>query len=140
MIVGLTSGCFDLFHHGHLTYLQRCRSQCDRLIVGVDSDEMVRAAKGPLRPIITEAHRFDIVSNQSVVYCAFILRKLEHLSAAVKRYKVNKLFKHESFWNMENVYGLDAGAELAIVPDIPGMISTTQIIQTILERYQKNSQ
>lgn len=36
-VVGVTSGCFDLFHFYHLRYLERCKALCGFLIVGVDS-------------------------------------------------------------------------------------------------------
>jgi len=44
-IVGITSGCFDLTHNYHLNYFLRCRRLCDILIVGVDSDDLVRKTK-----------------------------------------------------------------------------------------------
>lgn len=64
---GLTSGCFDLCHVGHILYLQRCKLLCDELIVGVDSDELVRKTKGPRRLIISENERLDLVRNLGFV-------------------------------------------------------------------------
>jgi len=49
--VGFTNGCFDILHKGHVAYLSQARSWCDRLIVGLNSDESVRALKGDGRPI-----------------------------------------------------------------------------------------
>ena len=135
MITGLTSGCFDLFHFSHLLYLQRCRSLCDRLIVGVDSDELVKKSKGDSRPIIPENERLELISNLGIVHTAFILKRVEDLDDVAKKFGVNKLFKHQSFWNMENVFGIGTGAELVIIQDIPGMVSTSQIIDRIVGRY-----
>lgn len=52
-----TNGCFDILHAGHLKTLQAARELGDRLIVGLNSDESVRALKGPGRPVVTEAAR-----------------------------------------------------------------------------------
>ncbi|RAK52067.1 D-glycero-beta-D-manno-heptose 1-phosphate adenylyltransferase [Phenylobacterium deserti] len=49
--VGFTNGCFDILHKGHVAYLTQARAWCDRLIVGLNSDESVRALKGEGRPV-----------------------------------------------------------------------------------------
>ena len=41
MKTGITFGTFDMFHYGHLRILQRARALCDRLVVGVSSDEFI---------------------------------------------------------------------------------------------------
>ena len=60
-IVGYTTGVFDLFHIGHLTLLKKAKSGCDRLIVGVSTDELVETYKNK-SPIIPFAERIEIVS------------------------------------------------------------------------------
>jgi D-beta-D-heptose 7-phosphate kinase/D-beta-D-heptose 1-phosphate adenosyltransferase len=55
--VVFTNGCFDLLHPGHVALLERARAEGDRLVVGLNSDESVRAIKGPLRPVLPEAER-----------------------------------------------------------------------------------
>jgi D-beta-D-heptose 7-phosphate kinase/D-beta-D-heptose 1-phosphate adenosyltransferase len=49
--VGFTNGCFDILHKGHVAYLAQARAWCDRLIVGLNSDESVHALKGEGRPV-----------------------------------------------------------------------------------------
>jgi D-beta-D-heptose 7-phosphate kinase/D-beta-D-heptose 1-phosphate adenosyltransferase len=49
--IGFTNGCFDILHKGHVAYLAQARTWCDRLIVGLNSDESVRALKGEGRPV-----------------------------------------------------------------------------------------
>lgn len=63
---GYAGGAFDLFHIGHLNILKHARSQCDHLIAGVVSDEMIELTKGRA-PIIPLAERLEIVRNISFV-------------------------------------------------------------------------
>jgi len=65
LVIGFTCGAFDLLHAGHVDYLQRARSLCDRLIVAVNSDESIRSYKSPLRPIISQEHRLSVVAALS---------------------------------------------------------------------------
>jgi glycerol-3-phosphate cytidylyltransferase len=51
MIIGYTSGVFDLFHIGHLNLLKNARAMCDKLIVGVTTDSLSQYKdKAPLIP------------------------------------------------------------------------------------------
>lgn len=59
MIVGYTAGVYDLFHIGHLNLLRNARALCDKLIVGVTVDELVRY-KGK-QPVIPYVERCEIV-------------------------------------------------------------------------------
>ena len=137
VIVGLTSGCFDLVHFGHVVYLERCKALCDKLVVGVDSDAMVAAAKGENRPIIPALERLELVNSLHPVDSAFILEKLGDLSEIARQFRVNRVFKHEGFRDLEHVVGVtDTDAELVIVPDVDGMVSTTAIIDRVRERYR----
>lgn len=63
--VGYAAGAFDLFHIGHLNILKHAKSQCDYLIAGVVSDEMLELTKG-ITPVIPLAERLEIV--QSIDY------------------------------------------------------------------------
>lgn len=49
--VGFTNGCFDILHKGHVAYLAQAKAWCDRLIVGLNSDDSVRVLKGDGRPV-----------------------------------------------------------------------------------------
>ncbi len=65
--VGFTNGCFDLLHPGHISLLNQARSQCDRLVVGLNSDESVKRLKGPARPVQNEAGRAAVLASLSAV-------------------------------------------------------------------------
>jgi glycerol-3-phosphate cytidylyltransferase len=60
--VGYTSGVFDLFHVGHLNILKRAKEQCQYLIVGVSTDELVMEYKNKL-PVIPHFERMAIVEG-----------------------------------------------------------------------------
>lgn len=61
-IIGYTTGVFDMFHVGHLRILKNARAQCDHLVVGVSSDELVQEYKGK-SPVIPLEDRMAIVSS-----------------------------------------------------------------------------
>ena len=60
-VIGYTAGVYDLFHIGHLNMLRNARSLCDKLIVGVTTDELV-SYKGK-KSIIPFHERIEIVRN-----------------------------------------------------------------------------
>ncbi|WP_426625445.1 adenylyltransferase/cytidyltransferase family protein [Leifsonia sp. McL0607] len=60
--VGYAAGAFDLFHIGHLNILKHAKNECDYLIAGVVSDEMLRLTKG-IDPVIPLAERIEIVRS-----------------------------------------------------------------------------
>lgn len=57
----LTQGVYDLIHEGHALYLEKAKAYGDVLIVGVDSDELTRARKGPNRPIVPQSERIKML-------------------------------------------------------------------------------
>jgi rfaE bifunctional protein nucleotidyltransferase chain/domain len=65
--IGFTCGSFDLLHAGHVQYLAKARSHCDRLLVAVNSDESVRRYKSPFRPINPERERMYLVAALAAV-------------------------------------------------------------------------
>ncbi|MBQ3627831.1 MAG: adenylyltransferase/cytidyltransferase family protein [Bacteroidaceae bacterium] len=77
MIIGYTTGVYDLFHIGHLNLLKNAKGMCDKLIVGVTVDELV-AYKGK-QSMIPFEDRIEIV------------RSCKYVDAAVPQYDMNKL-------------------------------------------------
>lgn len=77
MTVGYTAGVFDLFHIGHLNLLKNAKGLCDKLIVGVTVDELVKyKCKTALIPF---EERIEIVRN------------IKYVDAAVPQYDMDKL-------------------------------------------------
>lgn len=67
VIVGYTSGVFDLFHVGHEHYIASCKDTCDILLVGVDSDERVTRRKGKTRPLQSHHARVSRLHEEGCV-------------------------------------------------------------------------
>lgn len=65
--VVFTNGCFDILHHGHITYLQEAAQLGAHLIIGLNSDASVKRLKGDTRPIIHEKDRAALLSALSCV-------------------------------------------------------------------------
>jgi len=71
MTVGYTCGVYDLFHIGHLNLLKNAKGLCDKLIVGVSTDELV--AYKHKKAVIPFEERLEIIRN---IKCIFLI--LEH--------------------------------------------------------------
>lgn len=74
--VGYTQGAYDMFHIGHLNLLNHAKQYCDILIVGVNSDALVKAYKKKT-PIIPEEQRREIVANIKAVDSCMIVDTLD---------------------------------------------------------------
>lgn len=90
MTIGYTTGVFDMFHIGHLNILQRAKAQCDYLIVGVSTDELVFHEKNK-KPIIPFADRCSIV--EAIRYVDQVVPQYDkNKFAAWQRLHFNKMF------------------------------------------------
>ena len=65
--VVFANGCFDVLHVGHVRYLESARALGDLLVVGVNSDEQVRALKGEGRPFVPERERAEVIASLRAV-------------------------------------------------------------------------
>jgi len=89
MIIGYTSGVYDLFHIGHLNLLINANSLCDKLIVGVTTDELV--AYKNKRSVIPFQERLEIVRSIKYVDAAISQPDMDKFKAWEKL-KFNILF------------------------------------------------
>lgn len=90
MIIGYTTGVYDLFHIGHLNLLRNATSLCDKLIVGVSTDELVFEYKKK-HPVIPYSERSEIV--RSIQYVdAVIAQETMDKYAAWEKLRFNIVF------------------------------------------------
>ena len=88
--IGYTTGVFDMFHIGHLNILKRAKEQCETLIVGVSTDELVRTYKNKT-PIISYEERKAIVEAIKYVDAVIPQKNMNKLEA-VKAVGANVVF------------------------------------------------
>jgi glycerol-3-phosphate cytidylyltransferase len=97
MIVGYTTGVFDLFHIGHLNLLKNARAMCDRLIVGITVDEIMKEYKNKT-PVIPFAERCEIV--RSIKYVDVVVpQKSFDKFEAWEKYRFDMMFVGDDWYN-----------------------------------------
>ena len=127
MIIGYTTGVFDMFHIGHLNILRRAKEQCDFLIVGVSTDELVEHDKNKT-PIISFEERCAIV--EAIKYVDRVVPQPDkNKLAAWERYHFNKMFVGSDWKGTEAWKGFEKqfaplGVEIVYLSHTDGISST----------------
>jgi D-beta-D-heptose 7-phosphate kinase/D-beta-D-heptose 1-phosphate adenosyltransferase len=138
--VVFTNGCFDLLHVGHVRYLAAARAEGDRLVVGLNSDASVRNIKGPLRPVVPEDQRAEVLSALECVDRVTLFDEPDPLNL-ILALRPDVLVKGAD-WAEEDIIGAPEvrgwGGHVARIRVVDGA-STTGIIQRIQERYGGSS-
>jgi len=126
-----TNGCFDILHSGHVTYLQFARHQGDALVVGLNSNDSVRRAKGPERPIHDERERALVLGALECV--DYVITFEEDEPAELIRQIIPDVLVKGADW-AHYVSGRDVveahGGKVVLADLVPGK-STTNILTTI---------
>jgi D-glycero-beta-D-manno-heptose 1-phosphate adenylyltransferase len=129
----LANGNFDLLHVGHVRYLRGAKALGGKLVVAINSDESVRAAKGERRPVMPAEERAEIVAALADVDAVVIFPELD-VRALIREIRPDIQAKGTDY-TVESVPERDAVAEyggrIAIVGD-PKDHSTSEIIRTRL--------
>jgi glycerol-3-phosphate cytidylyltransferase len=104
MVIGYTTGVFDLFHVGHVNLLRNAKEMCDRLIVGVSTDELVQYKHK--QPVIPFEERVEIVRASKYVDLVVPQNTMDKLDA-VKRYKFDIMFVGDDWYKSEKWEEID---------------------------------
>jgi rfaE bifunctional protein nucleotidyltransferase chain/domain len=130
--VVFTNGCFDLLHPGHIRSLEAARALGDVLIVGINSDESVRALKGETRPVIPEQERAEILANLECVDAVLIFP--DPTPQKVIAALLPDVLVKGGDWPDDQIVGREevegAGGRVARIDTVPGY-STSEILNKI---------
>lgn len=132
MVVGYTSGVYDLFHIGHLNLLKNAKGMCDKLIVGVSVDKLVEYKHK--HPVIPFEERIEIVRSCKFVDAAIPQEELDKYKMWEKLhfdvlFVGDDWFKAPSWQEMEEKFN-KVGVRVVYFPYTKGT-SSTLINQTL---------
>lgn len=130
--IGFTAGVFDLFHTGHLNLLEKCKSMCDYLIVGICNDDYVHNIKKK-EPVYNEADRVRIISALKCVDEAVLIdiETTNDKMLALQTFNFDVLFSGDDWKGSERYKKTEEqfaplGVAIEYLPYTQG-VSTTEI-------------
>lgn len=129
MVIGYTTGVYDLFHIGHLNVLKKAKENCDYLIVGVTTDELSESHKGK-KPVIPFEERTAIV--EALKYVDKVVPQESYdKEKAWEKYKFHKMFVGDDWkgtdkWNQIEQDFKELGVEIVYF-SYTKHISTTKL-------------
>ena len=138
MIIGYTSGVYDLFHIGHLNLLRNAKAMCDKLVVGVTTDELMAEYKKH-KTIIPFTERCEIV--RAIQYVdAVVPQDTMDKMGAWKRLKFDLVFVGDDWFQTPKWEKIEAdfkavGVRVVYFPYTKGISST--LLNAILEEKRK---
>ena len=135
---GYTTGVYDMFHNGHLNLLKRASDQCEELIVGVTTDELVSYKN--TEAIIPHDERMEIVKNIKGVSKVVSQETMDKM-AAWKKLKFDVMFvgsdwKGTPTWNKYEKQFSEIGVDIVYFPYTKGT-SSTKLREIILLQLKK---
>jgi cytidyltransferase-like protein len=134
--IGYLTGVFDLFHIGHLDVLEQAQQQCDRLVVGVLTDDWALEAWGA-RPFVPLVERRQILEQLRCVDEVVVVEEASWL--------VDSLREEETVFAADGTDGVLAADELDGIPaelirELPSRReSRSQILRAAIDQRQSRS-
>lgn len=125
--VGYTQGVFDMFHIGHLNLINQAKLNCEKLIVGVNSDSLVEAYKNKT-PVIDAKSRAEIVRNIKAVDECVIVDTLDkekiYLQLPFDVIFIGDDWKNSDRWNETERIMKKYGVDVVYLKHTPNISST----------------
>ncbi len=139
MVIGYTTGVFDLFHVGHLNLLKNAKALCDKLIVGVTTDELVSYKNK--KSVIPFEERIEIVRNIKYVDAVIPQDSMNKLEAC-RKIKCDIMFVGDDWYGTDKWSTIEKeleekGVKIIYFPYTKGTSST--LINEILLEQRKRS-
>ena len=135
----LTSGSFDIIHEGHSMYLEAARQFGDFLIVGLDSDEKIRARKGDNRPVVPQMERLRMVTHQRGVGLVTLKQTSHPKWALIKAVRPDVLVATEETYTPAEISDLEADyCGRVEVLDRMATVSTSARLRDVIQREMAN--
>ena len=122
LTVVATNGCFDLLHPGHLHALREARRLGDRLVVALNSDDSIRALKGPGRPLLPQAERGALLAALEMVDLVVLFHESTP-EALYRELRPHVLVKGEEYRDRPLPEGLWAD-RVVFLPRVEGFSTT----------------
>ncbi|MBV6272954.1 adenylyltransferase/cytidyltransferase family protein [Alcaligenaceae bacterium CGII-47] len=104
MVIGYTTGVYDLFHIGHVNILRNAKALCDKLIVGVTVDELV--AYKNKKAVVPFEERIEIIRACRYVDLAVPQTTMDKLDA-YRRYKYDVMFVGDDWYKTDKWKEID---------------------------------
>ena len=124
-----TNGCFDVVHRGHIEFLKFCRSQGNVVVVGLNSDNSVKAVKGAGRPVNNQYDRATVLAALETVDYITIFDEPDPLNL-IKKIRPDILVKGQD-WAKKGVVGREfvesCGGKVVLAPLVEGKSSSATI-------------
>ena len=129
--VVLTQGTYDMVHIGHARYFEEAKKHGDLLIVGVDSDEKVRARKGPERPVVPQVERLEMVAHLKSVDVVVLKQHKAPKWSLIKTVRPDVLIATKETYTKAQLKELEKFCKKIIVLDPMATTSTSAKIRRL---------
>ncbi len=125
--IGYTQGTYDMFHIGHLNLLRNAKTQCEKLVVGINTNALVMMYKNK-HPVIDEQDRAEIVkelkSVDKVILCNTLSKisiwEIVHFDAIF----IGDDWKGNARWSETEKELAPLGVDVVYLPHTDGICST----------------